>query len=230
MRIFFSVVFIFLVFGNQINAQETAKIEVIKFVWNMYIQNRESNISAQFDPTFTRQPDLTSPGQLNTGPTTQRTDRNRENDKTIEERSRDLRKVEQIARSEASSITGKYFLYELKIKNTDTKIVKSFVWEYRQADEAALQNSSRQFLCVEKVKAGDSKTLRIFSHLPPVNVVDATDSKSKSDKNHASEILIHRVEYTDGTFWQSADWDGGAFLLDSPRIIETLKTGDCTVL
>lgn len=226
MRVIVSVVFIFLMFGNQISAQDTAKIEVVKFVWNMYVPNTETDSSAQFDPTITRQPQPVNPGSL---PRTDRT--NRTNEKTIEERSRDLSTVERVARKTGASPPGNIFVYQLKIKNTDTKVVKSFVWEYQPAGETALQTgSSRQFLCVEKIKAGGSETLRIFSHLPPVNVVDASDSKNKSDKNHASEILINRIEYSDGTVWQRPDWDAGAFLLESPRITEKLKTSDCAAL
>lgn len=227
MRVIFSVVVTFLAFGSQVTAQNTAQLEVVKFIWNMYVPYKEIDTSAiQEDPRALKQPE-----QLNTG-SIKRQERNAQaGEKTIEERSRDLAKVERAARRSASATPENIFVYELKIKNTDSKAIRSFIWEYRSAGETQSANiSSRQFLCSEKIKAGDSETLRIFSHLPPTNVVDTSDSKNKSDKNHASDILINRVEYADGTVWQRPDWDGSKFALDSPQIAEKLKNSACAVL
>lgn len=227
MKVIVSVVFVFLVFGNQAPAQDAANIEVIKFVWNIYVPVKAIDASAiQDDPRALRQPE-----QLNTG-SLRRSERSAQaGEKTIEERSRDLARVENAARKSASPKPENIFVYELKIKNTDSKAIKSFIWEYRPAGGAESQNiSTRQFLCVEKIKAGDSEMLRIFSHLPPANVVDASNSKNKSDKNYASDILINRVKYSDGTFWQRPGWDSSQIALDSPQLKEKLKNSNCAVL
>ena len=205
----------FPVFAEQLAAQDTAKVEVVKFNWGMFERRRVINELSLFDEGTTVRPGKN----------------NRAREKTIEEQSHDLARVENAARRSALPPPGNIFLYELKIKNLDEKNIKSFVWEYRLVRESELQNaSSRRFLCVEKIKAGDSKTLRIISHLPPVNVVDATAPNSKSKRDFAVEVIINRVEYSDGTVWKKAGWDDSRYALNSRAIAEKLKFSDCTAL
>lgn len=208
-------VLIMIVFAGQITAQDTARVEVVKFNWSMYDREKIINESAIFD--------------VETPNPTVRNNRVRE--KTIEEQSQDLRRVESDARRAATAPRSNIFLYVLKIKNLDERTIKSFIWEYHPAEESASQNaSSRRFLCVEKIKAGDSKTLRIFSHLPPVNVVDASAPNSESKKDFAVDVVINRVEYADGTIWKMADWDDSKYALDFQGNAEKFKNNDCAAL
>lgn len=204
-----------LVFADQITAQDTAKVEVVKFNWSMYVRRKVINESALFD------------GQASSRPGRS----NRMIEKTIEERSQDLSRIENAARRTALPPPSNIFLYELKVKNLDEKTIKSFIWEYQLVRESVPQNaSSRRFLCIQKIKAGDSKTLRIISHLPPVNVVEASVSSGESKKDFVVDVLVNRVEYADGTVWKRVDWDDSKYVLDSPEIAEKLRFNDCTAL
>lgn len=211
----FLAVLIPAVFAGQSKAQDTAKIEVIKLTWSMYDRNRVIDEPSLFDRTET----VGLPGRSN-----------RIEEKTIEEKSRELRRVESDARRSAAAPTGRIFLYEMKVKNTYEKTVKSFVWEYQTNEKNAAQNAaSRKFLCTGKIKADDNKTLRFISHLPPVNVVDASVSNAESKKSTAIDVIINHIEFTDGTVWQRAGWEPGD-LLDSAQIAEKLNGQDCTAL
>ena len=204
-----------LVVADQITAQDRAKVEVIKFNWSMYDRKKVINDSPLFEEETINQPGKNT----------------RIREKTIEEQSQDLRRIESAAKRDASAPTGKIFLYELKLKNLDEKTIKSFIWEYQPVKESAPQNiSSRRFFCVEKIKAGDSKTLRIISHLPPVNIVDASDSNSEAGKDFAVDVVINRIEYSDGTVWKKADWDDSRYRLNSTQNIEKLKSNVCAAL
>ena len=204
-----------LVFAAQITAQESAKVEVVKFNWSMYDRRRLINESALFGE------DMSSTAGRD----------NRMREKTIEEQSQDLRRVESAAKRDASAPSGNIFLYELKLKNLDEKTIKSFIWEYKSAKESTPQNASRRwFLCAGKIKTGASKTLSIISHLPPVNVVDASAKGGESRKNFAVDVVINRVEYANGTVWKRADWDDSGYALDSAKITEKLKFNDCAAL
>jgi hypothetical protein len=212
----FLVVLMSLAFAGQIKAQETAKIQVVKFTWSMYNQR---NLLEDRDFLDKEEDD----------PLTAKIEKQRQ--KSIDTQSRELAKVESDAKKGAPSILDKIFLFELQIKNLDEKPVKSFIWEYRLSRESSPPDSSgRRFLCVEKIKAGDSKTLKIISYLPPVNVIDASAASEKAGKNPAAAVIINRVEYADGTVWKRPDWDDSKYKLDSPRLIEKLKSSDCTVL
>ena len=204
-----------LVFADQITAQDTAKVEVVKFNWSMYDRRKIINESALFDGQASNRPGRS----------------NRMIEKTIEERSQDLSRIENAARRSALPPPGNIFLYQLKVKNLDEKTIKSFIWEYQPVRESVPQNpSSRRFLCIQKIKTGDSKTLRIISHLPPVNVVEASVSNGESKKDFVVDVLINRVEYADGTVWKRVDWDDSKYALDSPKIAEKLRFNDCTAL
>ena len=211
----FVVVLTSLVFTEQIRAQDTAKVEVVKFNWGMFERRRAINELSLFDEETTVRPGRN----------------NRVREKTIDEQSQELERIENDARRSVLPQPSNFFLYELKIKNLDEKAIKSFIWEYQSAKESALQNaSSRRFLCVEKIKAGGSKTLRIISRLPPAIVVDASVPNGESKKDLTVDVIINRVEYADGTVWKSADWDESKYAFDSPKIAEKLKLSDCTAL
>ena len=219
--IIFLAVLTSLVFADQAAAQDTAKIEVVKFNWGMYDRQKLVTESAQFGEELSAPPAPATPAGRNT----------RMREKTVEEQSQDLRKIESDAKRAAVPAPGNIFLYELKIKNLDEKAIKSFIWEYQLVKQPAPQNASgRRFLCAEKIKAGDSKTFRIISYLPPTNVVDASVSKNESKKDFAVDVVIYRVEYADGTVWKRADWDDSRYALNSPKIMEKLKLNDCTSL
>ena len=204
-----------LVFSNQIMAQNTAQIEVVKFNWSIYNPPKERNPAEELNTGSFKRPDRDTPSV----------------EKSMEERSRDLARTERAAVRQAAAAPENMFLYELKIKNLDTKNIKSFIWEYQASKVIAPQDISvRRFLCVGKVKAGDSKTLKIFSLLPPVNVVYASASKDKSGRNYALDIIINRVEYSDGTIWQKSDWDNSKVAIDSPQVTERLKNSPCAVI
>lgn len=215
MKILFFAALIFFAFANQLKAQNTVKVEVIKFNWSMYDLKKEMDDSTRLETGIFKRPSRSNP----TG------------EKSVEERSRDLSRAERGAMREASSPSGNIFLYELKIKNLDEKTIKSFIWEYQASKENNPQILfTRRFLCVEKIKAGNSKMLKIISHLPPVNVLDVSASNDKSERSYAVDIVINRVEYTDGTIWKRADWDDSKYALDLPEIAEKLKFNDCAAL
>lgn len=223
MRVIILFVAAFLVFSYQTAAQDSSKIEVVKFEWSMRVPTRQIVETEPPDVAFIKGPETLSRQTLG-----RRESTNQAGDKTIAERSSDLRNVERDAVRSSLPEREKMFLYELKVKNADTRTIKSFIWEYQIAKETASPDASnRRFLCAEKIKSGDSRTLKFISYLPPSNVVDAIDSKDKSGANPASDVSISYVEYTDGTFWQRADWENSKSAPDSPQLAEKLKTNDC---
>ena len=104
-----------LVFSNQMMAQNTAQIEVVKFNWSIYNPPKERNPAAELNTGSFKRPDRDTPSV----------------EKSMEERSRDLARTERAAVRQAAAAPENMFLYELKIKNLDTKNIKSFIWEYR---------------------------------------------------------------------------------------------------
>lgn len=97
------------------------------------------------------------------------------------------------------------YLYKIKVQNPGPKVVEAVFWEYRFHDPANPDLvARRQFLCAVNIGAGKSKELEGFSLSGPNNVVDVKTLNSGTIKE---EVLINRVEYTDGSLKQRKTWN-----------------------
>jgi hypothetical protein len=97
------------------------------------------------------------------------------------------------------------FVYKIKVQNTAAKIVEIVFWEYQFQDPAdASLIARRQFLCGVNVPAGKSKDLEGLSLSGPSEVVNVNTLANKSQNKE--QVLINRVEYSDGSIWQRKDW------------------------
>jgi hypothetical protein len=123
------------------------------------------------------------------------------NNRDLQERAAELRAGEQDAARSAIKPVD-FYVYVIKLKNTGSKIVKSFVWEYQSP---STRDVTRQFLCVVKTKPNDTKEFEVFSSFAPSQVVQVED---KSDKPpDRGRIIINKIVYADSSVWQRADWD-----------------------
>lgn len=117
---------------------------------------------------------------------------------------------EAIERSVQESRTSKVepregFAYRIKVRNSTTKVVEIVFWEYQfsEAQNASLL-ARRQFLCGVNIRPDKEKELEGFSLSGPSDVVSvgALADKSRFQEN----VLINRIEYSDGSIWQRKGW------------------------
>ena len=127
------------------------------------------------------------------------------NTDTLDGRSAALEKSVAESRSgKAKPMDG--YAYRIKVQNASTKVVEVVFWEYQFQDPA---NSSltarRQFLCGVNIPAGKLKDLEGFSLSGPSDVVDVKtlDSGAAFKEN----VVINRLEFSDGTIWQRKAWN-----------------------
>lgn len=126
------------------------------------------------------------------------------NQDTVDGRAEAIERSVQESRSPKSE-TRDGFAYRIKVKNSTTKIVEIVFWEY-QFSEA--QNpgvlARRQFLCGVNIRPDKEKELEAFSLSGPSDVVSvgALADKSRFQEN----VLINRIEYSDGSIWQRKGW------------------------
>lgn len=124
---------------------------------------------------------------------------------TIDGRAAALDKIVQESR-ESPPVPG--FVYEAKIQNATTKETTTIFWDYQFKETASPSNvGHRLFVCTVRIKPEKDKTLQVFSLSGPHNVVNVKSLDKKSGDQFIEAVLINRVEYSDGSFWQRKGWD-----------------------
>jgi hypothetical protein len=97
------------------------------------------------------------------------------------------------------------FAYRIKVQNQTSKVVEIVFWEYQFHDPANPGLvARRQFLCGVNIPAKKGKDLEGFSLSGPSDVVNVKTLDSGGFKEN---VLINRVEYSDGSIWQRKAWN-----------------------
>jgi hypothetical protein len=142
--------------------------------------------------------------------------RNRQNDPagardptedSLDARSAAIEKTVQEGRApKAKPIEG--FAYQVKVHNPTTKTIGGIFWEYQFTDPANAANlTRRQFVCDVIVKPDKDKELEAFGLLGPSDVISVQSLANAPGNGAIEKIVINRIEYKDGSFWQRRDWN-----------------------
>lgn len=138
------------------------------------------------------------------------------NEKRIQDAKRggsgaDLAKAESDSRTDAAltaqihKVTpGRYrFIYKVQVQNSGTKTVKAIDWDYVFLDaNTQEQLGRRQFSSLERIAPGKTKELKFFIATPPTQMV-SVNSLDKNERVNLNEaVVIVRIEYSDGSFWE----------------------------
>ena len=125
---------------------------------------------------------------------------------TVDARSAAMEKAVQESRvSKADDING--YSYVAEVRNDSGKAVEVIFWEYRFMEIARPANVvRRQFLCGTKLKNGEKRHLPAFSLLGPSDAIGVESLAKSSDKMFNEEVLVNRIEFSDGSILQRHDW------------------------
>lgn len=128
------------------------------------------------------------------------------NDYTIEARSAAIEKIVQESRTvQPEDVVG--YAYAASIRNDARRTIEIVFWEYRFTELANPANLvRRQFLCAANLKPGEKKELSIFSMLGPSDIISAESLTKTTDKLFDEQVLVNRIEYSDGEILQRRDW------------------------
>ena len=147
------------------------------------------------------------------------------NQDTLDGRSAALEKsVAESRQPRSKTVDG--FLYRIKVQNVSTKVAEIVFWEYQFLDPA---NPSlvarRQFLCGVSIPGNKGKDLEAFSLSGPSEVVDVKTLGANAFKE---DVLINRVEYSDGSIWQRKAWNIAEVKASYERVLrEQWVPGTC---
>ncbi|HMH45726.1 MAG TPA: hypothetical protein VK557_19720 [Pyrinomonadaceae bacterium] len=130
---------------------------------------------------------------------------------TVDARASELERIVQQSR-EAEPVDG--YLYQVRIHNVSPKLIQNIFWEYRFIEVGNAANvTQRPFLCGGEIKPERQKDLQIFSLVGPSEVVNVKSSGKDAGKTFRAAVIINRVEYSDGTYWERNGWSVGALKL-----------------
>jgi hypothetical protein len=95
------------------------------------------------------------------------------------------------------------YLYEAKIRNTGTKTVQLVVWNYAFFDNTSGEEIGRTS-CTNLIKLRPGKTVELVgsSSSTPIKVVHVSRAGKETKGSYIEQVVITRLEYDDGTFWQ----------------------------
>ena len=94
------------------------------------------------------------------------------------------------------------FLYRVSLKNLGEKTVKSVDWDYVFIDSTTQIVTGRlEFTSDAKVEPGKRKEISAMSRRPPAATVSIYQLDKNERKGLDGQVVIVRLEYTDGTVW-----------------------------
>ena len=95
------------------------------------------------------------------------------------------------------------YRYLAKIKNTGVKTIRHIAWQYLFFDpETEVEVGQHRYRTKVNVRPGKTADLVGRSTTPPVGVVEVTKAKDGLRSKYSERVVIHSIEYDDGTIWQ----------------------------
>jgi hypothetical protein len=117
---------------------------------------------------------------------------------------RDARTDEALISSIHKNTNARYaFVYKLLLQNNDARPIKSIDWDYVFFDVSTERElGRRQFTSVEKIGPGKTRELKFFIPTPPTKTISINALNKHEREGLHEAVVIVRVEYADGSFWQ----------------------------
>ncbi|HEX9425019.1 MAG TPA: hypothetical protein VF899_17390 [Pyrinomonadaceae bacterium] len=113
-------------------------------------------------------------------------------------------RAEQVIKSRPPAPPRYAFIYKVSVKNIGAKTIKELDWDYIFFDSATEQEIGRhQFASTENIGPGKSKELSFFNPSPPTKTISIYALDKKERVNLGEAVVLVRIEYADGSFWQS---------------------------
>lgn len=102
-----------------------------------------------------------------------------------------------------SGITVTY-TYEMKVKNTGAKGIRTLTWDYVFADPDTKREVGRlRFESNIRIGSGKTRNVIMRSLSSPTSTIDATKVDKKSPPQYAEQVIVRRISYADGSVWQA---------------------------
>ena len=95
------------------------------------------------------------------------------------------------------------YVYKIKAKNNGLKTIKALYWEYRFLDSDTQEVlGAHRMVSSKKLSPGKTGVFKAETVQPPSAFVPDNQFDKKFRLKFTEQLVIHRVDYTDGSFWE----------------------------
>lgn len=103
----------------------------------------------------------------------------------------------------ASHAPSERYVYSVKIKNTGAKTIRTLEWEYVFYEPKTQEEVGRhRYTSNVNLRPGKTGEVVGESTSTPTGVVDVSKAGKELRDQYSEKVVIHRVEYSDGSSWQ----------------------------
>ena len=183
---------------NPTDSHNSPNVDVLKFSW---AKERIGWESDPFSPTLENYDDV----RLRIRDERRLEQARRDNNRA------EVNRLERLARAERESAASKSqqpappryaFRYKVSVKNSGTKTIKSIDWDYIFFERDSQTEIGRlQFTSDEGVGPGKTKELNVLVRRPPTRTISVMALNKDERKTLSDQVVVVRVEYTDGSVW-----------------------------
>ena len=107
------------------------------------------------------------------------------------------------AKAQQTELPRDAYRYKVTLRNDGAKTIKSIDWDYYFVDPVTNQELARhQFTSDDTIKPGKSKEVSVLYLKPPVKIVDARSLRRKEKAFFVAQVIIARLQFSDGSVWQ----------------------------
>ena len=94
------------------------------------------------------------------------------------------------------------YRYKVTLQNDGVKTINSIDWDYLFLDPTTQEELAvHQFTSDETIKPGKKKEISVLYLIPPIKLV-STRMLNKKNLPLTEQVVIARIRYVDGSFWQ----------------------------
>ena len=112
-------------------------------------------------------------------------------------------RAEQVIKSRPPAPPRYAFHYKVFVQNTSNKTVKAIDWDYIFFNSNTQSETGRlELTSEEKIGPGKTKELNVMTPKPPAKTVSVYSLDKNERQVLDGQVVIVRIEYTDGSVWQ----------------------------
>jgi len=107
------------------------------------------------------------------------------------------------AKAQQTELPRDGYRYKVTLLNDGVRVIKSIDWDYLFLDPITQEELARhQFTSDETIKPGKSKEVSVLYLIPPVKTVDVRLLRKKEAVSSTEQVVVARIQFSDGSVWQ----------------------------